>query len=90
MSYRFSQLSPQVSTNGRSVRFAVRGPWSDPPEKFGDVQFLRSWFEFNSEDGEECRPHRVNWNAILGLALVAAISAAFWTGVGFLTAHFLR
>jgi len=90
MSYRFSQLSPQASTRSTSMKFAIRGPWSDPPEKLRDVQFLRSWLEFDSEEEADSRPHRMNWNALLGLALMVGISASFWTGVGVVAARILK
>jgi len=90
MSYRFSQLSPQASTRSTRMRIAVRGPWSDPPDQFQDVQFWRSWLEFDSEEEEFGRPRRVNWNAFLGMALMVGISASFWTGVGFVAARILR
>lgn len=88
MSYRFSQLSPQ-STQGTSARIAVYGPWSTPPESFREVQFWRSWLEFDSEVDEARSQSRVNWNAVLGLVLVVGISAAFWTGAGLLIARLL-
>lgn len=79
MSYRLSQLAPQVSTRGSNIRVVVANTRSTQPDKFGDMEFWRSWIEF---DGE-ARPRsnsRVNWNALLGLALTVGISAGFWTG----------
>jgi hypothetical protein len=90
MSYRVSQLSPQASTQGTSVRIAIRGPWSHPPESCRDVQLWRSWLEFDSEDGEGGNPRRVNWNAVLGLALMVGISVGVWTGVGLIVAYFWK
>ena len=88
MSYRFSQLSPQVSTRGNSIRIEVRTPWNTPIEG-ADVQVWRSRLELVSEDLES-RQRRLNWYAVLGLALAVGVSAAFWTGVGFTAAHFLK
>jgi hypothetical protein len=89
MSYRFTQLSPQ-STHGTSVRFAVRGPWSTRPENLRDMQFWRSWLEIDSEV-DETRPHsRINWNAILGLAVMTVVSSGFWAGVGFMISRVWR
>jgi hypothetical protein len=81
MSYRFSQLSPQ-GTNGSNVRISVQGPRSTRPERFRDMQFWRSWLELDSEIEQTAKPSRVNWNAVLGVAVTLGISAAFWTGVG--------
>lgn len=72
------------------MKFAIRGPWSSPPEKFKDVEFLRSWLEFDSESEGSDRSSRLNWNALMGLGLMIGISASFWTGVGFMAAHFLK
>jgi len=33
---------------------------------------------------------RFNWGKALGVAMVVGVSGAFWTGVGFLIAHFSR
>ena len=89
MSYRLSQLSPQ-STHGTSVRIAVQGPWSTPPESLRDMQFWRSWLELDSEVDKAKTPTHIRWNAVLGLVVVVGISASFWTGVGLLVAHIWR
>jgi hypothetical protein len=90
MSYRLSQLSPQASTRVTKMRMAIRGPWSEMPQQFQDVQFWRSWLEFDSDEEELGRARRVNWNALIGMALMVGISASFWTGVGFVAARILR
>jgi hypothetical protein len=46
------------------------------------MQFWRSWLELDSEIEQTAKPSRVNWNAVLGVAVTLGISAAFWTGVG--------
>jgi len=82
--YRISQLSPH-STN---IRVRVQNPGNNLPEKFPDMQFWRSWLEFDSEQANERDSRsRVNWNAILGLAVMFGIGAGFWTGVGLLIAR---
>ena len=85
MSYRISQLSPQ-STN---IRVRVQGRLNEPPENFREMQFWRSWLEFDSEQAADRQgpPSRINWNAVLGLAVMFGISAGFWTGVGLLIAR---
>ncbi len=83
MSYRVPQLSPQASTQGNSLRVVVANPRSGQPEKFGDMQFWRSWIEYDSGARPKSRS-RVNWNAVLGLAVTVGISAGFWAGVALL------
>jgi hypothetical protein len=95
MSYRFTQLSPK-STSGMNLKIAVHGPadelteklWSTS-EKFRDVQFLRSWFELDTEvDRVGSRlGKRTNWNALYGFAVMAVVSGGFWLGVGLLIAR---
>jgi hypothetical protein len=93
MSYRFTQLSPQ-STRGMNLKIALHGPaeeltepFSSTSEKFRDMQFLRSWFELDSEvDRTRSRPKagQLNWDAVTGLAVMAVVSGGFWAGVGML------
>jgi hypothetical protein len=83
MSYRLSQLSPQASTHGSSLRVVVANTRSTQPEKFGDMEFWRSWIEYDSQ-AKPRSESRVNWNALLGLALTVGISASFWTGAAVL------
>jgi hypothetical protein len=82
-----------------NMKITVHGPtdelterlWSTS-EKFRDMQFLRSWFELDPEV-DQVRPRlglngsNVNWNAVMGLAVMAGISVGFWTGVGLLIAR---
>lgn len=95
MSYRTSQLSFKANTR---VKFTVQNPavqnaWSGRPDNFHNVQFLRSWFEYDSLEydsaAEESGKHRgINWNAVLGLLLVIGASAGLWTGMGWFFSHF--
>lgn len=100
MSYRFTQLSPK-STCGMTLKIAVHGPadelteklWSTS-EKFRDVQFLRSWFELDTEVDQvgsrsKGSRDRVNWNALFGFAVMAVVSGGFWAGIGLLIARLL-
>ena len=84
MSYKVLMLG------GRDTQFriAVSGPWnSPPPADLQDAQLLRSWLVYDSElEGQE---PRVRWNTVWGLTVAFGISAAFWTGVGLLIAHFV-
>ena len=88
MSYRISQLSPQVSTHGNSIKIEVRTPWNNPIEG-SDIQVWRSRLELRSDELES-RQRRLNWYAVLGLALAVGVSAAFWAGLGFTAAHLLK
>jgi hypothetical protein len=89
MSFRASQLSPQ-GTNAKNLRVVIQNPPSDPPEH-RDMQFWRSWFEFESDDPDEKGSRsKLNWNMLLGVVVVVGISASFWTGVGLLIARALR
>lgn len=83
MSYRFSQLSPRMSTRGITMRMALHGPWSDPPGDSPDAQFLRSWLEHDS-DSDEDKPRGTNWGLISGMILAVGVSAAFWVGLGWI------
>ena len=90
MSYRLSQLSPQTSTSGTSVRISVHSPWSAQPESLRDMQFWRSWLEFDSEVSAARKRSRVNWNGVIGLATMAGISVSFWAGMAFLVSRMVR
>jgi hypothetical protein len=72
------------------MRLAVQGPWSIPPESFQNTQFLRSWFEYDSEM-RKTRPHSgVNWQLIFGILLLLGISVGFWAGAAWLVARYWK
>ena len=81
MNYRL-QLSP-ISTQDSTATES----WDVPPSNWEDMRFFRSWLVYGS-GGEPDRVRGINWNAMLGLALVLIVSAAFWAGLGFLLAYF--
>jgi len=88
LSYRISQLSPQST---RGLKVSVQGPWSNRPEKFRDMEFLRSWMEFDSDFiDRRLSPAGVNWSAVMGIGAMFLVSAAFWTGVGFAVARLVN
>ncbi len=89
MSYQVLQLPNETSTERAHMKIRIQGPWNDRLN-ISDFTFLRSWFEYDSAALRETRPPGVNWNAILGLFLVACVSAGFWTGVGFAVARIWR
>jgi hypothetical protein len=88
MNYEFLQLSPQASARGNSMRIAIHGPWSAPSGSSRDIQFLRSWLEFDSDSSGRTPRGRFNWGAVAGAALVIGISASFWTGIGLMISRF--
>jgi hypothetical protein len=88
MSYRFSQLSPQISTHGTNLRI-IRGRWSASPESFREAQSGQPWLEYAYEELTD-GSRRLNWNAVFGLAFTVVLSCAFWTGLGLIAAHFWK
>ena len=89
MSYRTSQLSPQ-GTNAECVRVVVQSPPDDSQDGRQDMQFWRSWLEFDSHEGDDKKSPKLNWSALLGLVVVVAVSACFWAGLGVLIARVVR
>jgi len=89
MNYRVFRLSPLASTRGASVS-AVEGPSSSLPEGPSQTEFLRCWFEYDSQFDEPVPSGRINWNAVLGIVLVVGISAGFWAGVGWMVSALLN
>jgi hypothetical protein len=61
--------------------------WGTSPSNLQDMKFLRSWLVYDSELPRRFIPGRVNWNLVLGLLSVVAISASFWAGIGLMIAR---
>jgi hypothetical protein len=87
VSYRRSQLSPQISTRGINFKIAVRSTRSFPSGGSSDAQFLQSWLECDSDLDQEVAEGGINWGAISGLALAIVVSATFWTGIAWAVAR---
>jgi len=85
VNYRVT-LSPPTDETG--IRVIITSP-HHTAENFGTMQFWRSWMEYNATH-ERKLGSRLNWNALFGLAVTISVSAAFWTGMGFLIAHVWR
>ncbi len=83
MSFQSFELSPHASTRVIRMR-AIPESWSTQSGCAPDMGFFRSWFEIDSDFEDRSAPHRMNWGAIVGLALSIAASAAFWTGAALL------
>jgi len=90
MNYRGFRLCPLASTRGTSNTKAVRDPSSTSPEGSSEMQFLRCWFEYDSQFDEAVPSGRINWNAVLGIVLVVGISGGFWAGVGWMVSALLN
>jgi|GEM_PF-4840662 hypothetical protein len=68
----------------------IRTKWDSPVADLEDVKFLRSWLVYDSSIERSRTPGRFNWNAVLGLALMAAVSAGVWAGIALLIARLVR
>jgi len=90
MSYRITQLSPQTSTRGSSIRVLVNHEDNTRPEGLGNMQFLRSWFEYDFHASRSKRGQRLNWNAVWGLAIMVGISGGFWGGLALVVSRMAR
>jgi len=88
MSYRISQLSPQTSTGG-SLRVVVSHD-GNKLESSRNIQFLRSWFEYDSQSLRAKSGKRLNWNAVWGLGIMIGVSASFWSGVALFVSRMAR
>lgn len=86
--YKVSQLSPNA--NRSAMRVTVTRPGSSSTQDFANFQLWRSWLEFDSELDNTSSKSAINWNALLGLAVTLAISAAFWSGVGIAVSQILK
>ncbi len=86
--YKVSQLSPNA--NRSAMRAVVTRPGRSSTSDFANFQLWRSWLEFDSELDDKPAGAAINWNALLGLALTLAISAAFWSGVGVAVVQILK
>jgi hypothetical protein len=87
MSYKVQ--SPRISTGGIFSKIMVHERESSLLEGDRNVHILRSWYEYDSQ-ADPCSKGRANWNVLLGIAIVATISAGFWGGVGLIIARLLR
>lgn len=82
MSYKISQLSPQSSTHGTNLRLLIKNGSMVAHRDSRNIQWLRSWFEYDSQLAARRQSNGLNWNVILGLGLMIGVSSAVWTVVG--------
>ena len=85
MSYKLQ--SPRMSPSGIFTRIKVQDRRSALIDNASDVHVLRSWYEYDSQAEQHSARGRFNWNALLGIVVVVAVSSAFWAGVGMLVAR---
>jgi hypothetical protein len=90
MSYRISQLSPQTSTRGSGIRVLVNHEGNSRLDGLRNMQFLRSWFEYDSQAIRAKRGKHLNWNAVWGLGIMVGVSAGFWSGVALVLSRMAR
>jgi hypothetical protein len=55
-----------------------------------DARFFRSWLVYDSALQRSRSRGSLNWNAVLGLVIVAVVSGGGWYGLTFALRHFLR
>ena len=79
--------SPRMSPSGIFTRIKVRKRENVRIDNAGDVHLLRSWYEYDSQAERRSAKGRFNWNALLGVVVVVAVSSAFWAGLGMLVAR---
>jgi hypothetical protein len=84
-----TKLFPVVNT-WKAPRQYMGSFWESSPFELRDVQFLRSWLEYDSEFDVQLSGRRVNWNALLGLALVSGVSLTFWAGMAVTISRLLK
>lgn len=81
MNLRVIEFPPKKSTG---MNLAAPGAGNVVPQNFGDVQFMRTWFEFDpGAYGPDAR-RGTNWYAMLGILLTLGVSFGFWAGLGWL------
>jgi hypothetical protein len=79
--------SPRMSPSGIFTRVKVQNRGNARIDNASDVHVLRSWYEYDSQAERRSARGRFNWNAVLGIVVVVAVSSAFWAGVGMLVAR---
>jgi len=75
------QPFPMSSARQSHAHSPASKAWGVPPENSEEAKFFRSWLVYDS-DLQTTRTGRANWNVMLGLGLVVALSATFWATIG--------
>jgi hypothetical protein len=79
--------SPRMSPSGIFTRIKVQNQGNARIDSAGEVHLLHAWYEYDSQAERRTARGRFNWNAVLGIVVVVAVSSAFWAGVGMLVAR---
>jgi hypothetical protein len=80
------QLSPVSHSLGRPAGFGTKRN----SLRWENVKFFRSWLVYDSGLEESRSKGRINWNVVMGLCVMAAVSASGWYGISMLVRHLLR
>jgi hypothetical protein len=76
-----------MSPSGIFTRIKVQNRRNALVDSASDVHVLRSWYEYDGQADRRGAGGRFNWNALLGIVVVVAVSSAFWAGIGMLVAR---
>jgi len=92
MSYEQLEWSWSSRTHTPRARSPISRPptsrgWSAPLVGAQDIEFIRFRLVYDSGPNSS---NSINWNKVLGLVMTTAISASFWTSVGFLVSRFWK
>jgi hypothetical protein len=88
MNYRL-QLSPISHSPGHSSA-ALGEKKANPLTSWESAKFFRSWLVYDSGLEQRHGRGRINWNFIVGLLVMAAVSAGGWYGVSLLLRYLWR
>ncbi|MGD0986760.1 MAG: hypothetical protein ABR874_03045 [Candidatus Sulfotelmatobacter sp.] len=58
--------------------------------RWEEMKFFRSWLVYDSDLETSRSGGRVNWSVIVGLVVMAAVSAGGWYGVSLVLRHLLK
>ena len=83
MNYKM-QLSPMSSAPTSPSKSA---DWFGSPANCEETKVFRSWLVYDPETPNAGARVHFNWNLLLGVAVAASISAAFWVGIGLMVAR---
>jgi hypothetical protein len=82
------QLSPISRGSGHwPAGFSAK---QDSLISWENARFFRSWLVYDSGLESSRTRGRINWNIVMGLIIMAAVSASGWYGVSVLVRHLLR
>jgi hypothetical protein len=80
------QFSAMFNDRGSALRQSINA-WGTRPVSLEDTKFFRSWLVYDSDLETNRTRGRINWNLIVGAALMLAVSAGGWAGVAWLVSR---